>query len=494
MYRRGAAPLLVAAVTAAVFLPSLRNGFVSWDDWRTLIENPGYRGLGPAQLRWMLTTDFFCNYQPLTWMTFGLDFTLWGMRPFGYHLTSLLLHCANAVAFYFLCLALRGGGEVRDEDRWGAAFAAFLFSLHPLRVEPVVWASARRDLVSGLFFLLALLAWLRSARPSEPRPRRWLAAAIAAYFLSLMSKAAALAFPAVLVLLDVYPLKRRGRWVEKIPFAALSLIFAAIGAAAQSNCGALLTLAQSGAAARISHAAFGFVFYLGKTAWPAGLSPLYEHNAHGYAAVLAVGAGALAGLCVLARTKRLRPAAAAAVVYYLLMLGPVLAVQMGRQRAADRYSYLSCLAWPLLAGAGLSGALRNRKTGRASAVSAALLLGVLSLQTVRQQGVWADSVTLWRTVLRLDPDVNVGRPNLADALLERHRDGEAILYLEEQTRLFPDDRDSAARLARLIAELGVTRLDHARFHRDLANENALRGETEKAAWHERKALSYESGR
>src|SRR6266478_2852034 len=134
-------PAIVALLTLLLFLPALANDFVNWDDERNFVLNPNYRGLGWAQIEWMWTSHLLGRYVPITWMTLGLDYTIWGMNPFGYHLTSILLHAVNAVLFYFLALALlrlalrARSDEIQNRIPIGALFAALVFALHPLRVE-----------------------------------------------------------------------------------------------------------------------------------------------------------------------------------------------------------------------------------------------------------------------------------------------------------------------------------------------------------------------
>src|SRR5713101_4243176 len=159
-------PVLIALVTFAAFLPTLQNQFVKWDDDKNFLDNPHYRGLGWTHLRWMWTTHLG-HYIPLTWMTLGLDYLLWGINPFGYHLTSLLLHAANAVVFFFvvrriLTLALPNPSARGPALAVSAGFAALVFAIHPLRVESVAWVTERRDVLSGLFYLLAILVYLRA--------------------------------------------------------------------------------------------------------------------------------------------------------------------------------------------------------------------------------------------------------------------------------------------------------------------------------------------
>src|SRR5260370_4631864 len=164
------APALVGLVTLLLFLPALGNGFVNWDDEVNLVSNPHYRGLGWAQLRWMFGNTLGGHYIPVTWLSFGLDYVLWGMRPAGYHATSVALHAANAILFYFVARRLLHAAVQADGRSviLGAAVAALLFSLHPLRVESVAWATERRDVLMGFFTLLCGLAYLRAVERGGP--------------------------------------------------------------------------------------------------------------------------------------------------------------------------------------------------------------------------------------------------------------------------------------------------------------------------------------
>ena len=156
-------PAALALTTFIVFLPALKAGFVNWDDDTNFLDNANYRGLGLAQLQWMFTTFLMGHYIPFTWMTFGLDYVLWGMNPAGYHLSNILLHAANAVLFYFIALhLLRLNVPVCPADGpsapiLGSALATLLFAVHPLRAESVAWITERRDVLSGLFCLAAVL-------------------------------------------------------------------------------------------------------------------------------------------------------------------------------------------------------------------------------------------------------------------------------------------------------------------------------------------------
>src|SRR5436309_13698099 len=282
---------VVAFLTIVTFLPALQNGFAgNFDDAKNFLTNPHYRGLGLTQIEWMFTTTHMGQYVPLTWITLGLDYLLWGMSAAAYHLTSLLLHAVTAVLFYFVSRHLIGLATGRPDasaTAAGAAVAALLFAVHPLRVESVVWVTERRDVVSGVFYMLTLLAWFRAVE-REPRSRRWYWASVALFACALLSKALTVALPIVLLVLDVYPLRRlggaQGWWTpsarrvyaEKAPFVALAAVAAVIALVAIVRLGNMAALERLSLSERVGVSAFSLTFYLWKTLVPVGLSPLYE--------------------------------------------------------------------------------------------------------------------------------------------------------------------------------------------------------------------------
>src|SRR5256712_5936822 len=218
-------PLALALVTFAVFSSALSNDFVEWDDQVNLTGNEQYRGLGPTQLKYFFTTVLLGHYIPLTWLTFGLDYVLWGMTPTGYHLTNLLLYAANAAVLYLVALRMlaRATTLAGIPLRLGAVAATLFFTLHPLRAESVAWVTERRDVLSGLLFLLTILTYLKTCEASGRR-RYWLLAGSAGFYvLALASKGSVMGLPALLLVLDIYPLRQLGRrtLVEEIPFVLL---------------------------------------------------------------------------------------------------------------------------------------------------------------------------------------------------------------------------------------------------------------------------------
>src|SRR6266568_497507 len=335
-------PVLVALVTFAAFLPALQNQFVNFDDDKNFLDNPHYRGLAWTHLRWMWTTHLG-HYIPLTWMTLGLDYLLWGLNPVGYHLMSLLLHAANAVVFFFvvrriLTRALPSLSERGPALAVAAGFAALVFAIHPLRVESVAWVTERRDVLSGLFYLVTILVYLRACE-EEKRGRRWYWLAVATFVCALLSKAMVVNLPIVLLILDVYPLRRLGGavgwwseparrvYVEKIPFVLLATAAAAIAVMAQLSVHAAASLAQLSVPGRVAVSAYGLSFYLWKMVVPLNLSPLYPLSpivnpwampfVLSYTMVLAITAIALA-------LRRRVPGLPAAWSAYVVVLLPVL--------------------------------------------------------------------------------------------------------------------------------------------------------------------------
>lgn len=461
----------IFAATCLVFSPALRNGFVNWDDPVNFLENVHYRAFHWANLRWMFTNIVPGPYQPLSWLSLAVDYSLWGLNPAGYHLTSVLLHAANAVVYFLLgrrLLRLAKPELPETTNLIAAAVAALWFAVHPLRVESVVWATERRDVLSGLFFLLTLDAYLRSR--SEARGGRWYLISLAWFTLSLLAKGIGVTMPLVLLILDYYPLRRRldqlkSALLEKVPYALLAALFAAVGVLSQFRSGAAASLRALGPTERLAQCFFGLAFYFEKTIWPAGLSPMYARppDVHLVSPLFAAPAAAvlIAGAGLLAVRNRF-PALIAASAYYLVVLLPVLGlIPLGAQLAADRYSYLACLAWPLLAAGAL--AVKPRllpSLGFAGAGFSALL----AVATVRQIAAWHDSEALWRRALSVSPDNHIAHNYLANVLIGEGRIDEGLAQAEEALRLAPGYGDAHANLGSILMQRGDARgaIEHYR--------------------------------
>ncbi len=282
----------LALFVIAAFIPALDNGFVSWDDDDNFLDNPFYRGLGAAQLRWACSTFWLGVYQPLAWLLFGAQYVIWKLDPRGYHLTSILFHAANAVVLYFLTVKLlvRCRPDSLLRSPWtcaaSAGLATALFTVHPLRVEAVAWASCQPYLPCALFSMLAVLAYLRAFPRGSSRRWGWLVGSFVLFVAALLSKAVAVTLPAVLLILDVYPLRRfgngPGRWyrssarrvlLEKVPFVLVSLVFMGIAIAAKPQ--TQVYIKRYDASARLAQACYAPWFYMSKTVLPLGLVALY---------------------------------------------------------------------------------------------------------------------------------------------------------------------------------------------------------------------------
>ena len=511
-------PASVALATLMAFFPALLNDFVNWDDDKILYDNPFYRGLGWVQLKWMFSTFLMGHYQPLTWLSFAFDYQLWGMAPFGYHLTSLLLHSANAVLFY--CVSRRllkiAVGKLVDDERWrlelSAGLSALLFAIHPLRVESVAWATERRDVLSGLFYFLTVYFYLRAAAISLPSARhRWLGAAIVAYLLSLLSKATAITLPAVLILLDIYPLKRltgspsnwfkrdsRAVLYEKLPFLSLAIGFAITALVAQQVTGALKPLEQFDVLSRLLQAGFAYIFYLWKTIWPFGLAPIYELpiETGSWFWIFIFSTGAMIALTLgFYSSKQRWPTVFACWVYYIIVLAPVTGVaQSGPQLVADRYSYLACLGWPLLLAGGF---LRWWPSREAHAISprrlatAAMLLIVVTLGflTWQQTVVWRSPISLWQHGTEVEPLSSIAHYNFGRALERVNNQTAAIASYRRALAVNANYSKAHFNLARLLALNGFEseamahyrrvieiRPDEADAHNDLGLLLEMRGD------------------
>ncbi len=404
-------PAVLAGVVFVVFLPALSAGWVNWDDTTNFLENPHYRGLGPDNLKWMFTNSMG-HYMPLTWLTLGFDYVLWGMNPAGYHFTSVLLHAVNAILCYFFIVLLLQRvprGEIPDPVRRGAALAgSLLYAIHPLRVESVAWVTERRDLVAGFFFFLCLIAYLKALPgEGEGRMRRgWFAASVILFGLSLVSKAVGMTLPLALLVLDAYPLRRLGRRavIEKIPFALLMIGGILITVVGQETAGAMSGGATYTTAHIMTQPAYKLCFYIGKTFLPVGLSPLYPYRPPSSVfepKYVLCGIAALGVTALLVRYRRRVPALAATWFAFAFLLGPAVGpLQAGPHFAADRYTYLAALVWSLPVAVLLAGVAPAVRWKASLAVVA--VLAVLGALSYRQCRIWRDSEALWSHALSLD--------------------------------------------------------------------------------------------
>jgi tetratricopeptide (TPR) repeat protein len=424
---------VVAGATFAAFAPALWNDFVDFDDYG-ITSNPAYQGLGLAQLRWMFTTVATGHYMPITWLSLALDYAIWGLDPVGYHLTSILVHVGIALLFYR------------------------------------AWVSARNDILSSFFFVLTVLLYLEAHAAGRRRP--WLlAASTAAYFAALTSKAIVVTLPLVLVLLDVYPLRRlagrrpgRGVWLEKVPYAVLALGGAAIAYLPHRPVALSVDYPWS---ARVVVALHSLWFYPARTAVPAGLSPLYELPSRVDPLAPALLGGVLGALAISALVlglSRRWPAGLAVWTYHGITVAPVSGLVFTGWLAADRYGYLSGLGFALLLGAGVGllvdacarGRLRPWLAWAAGGMAGLSLVG-LALLSWQQIQVWRGAESLWREAVRATPECFICQTNRGLWLMTHGAPLSGLRHLDRAAALRPD-----LEVAHLNAAAGLARLGMAR--------------------------------
>jgi tetratricopeptide (TPR) repeat protein len=432
---RGPAALaacLLFAVVAGIYLPALSHPFITYDDPVYVSENPHVAaGLTWAGIRWALASTEASNWHPLTWLSHMADAQVFGLHPWGHHLTSVLLH---ALSSSLLLLALfRMTGAL-----WRSALAAALFGLHPLHVESVAWIAERKDVLSGLFWMLTLLAYAAYARRAAERRPAWgaYALALALFALGLMSKPMVVTLPCVLLLLDYWPLgrfraatMRAGLRIaaEKLPFLALSAVSCLITLRAQAGGDAVASAAEFPPGARAANALVAYCAYLGKCLYPHGLAVFYPSFAEPPPlrdALLA--AAALGAVTILAAAlARRAPYAAVGWLWFLGTLVPVIGlVQVGGQAMADRYSYLPLVGIFIWAAWALGDlAERHCRLRRPLACLCCAAVAGSAAAAEHQLSYWRDGETLFRHAAAVTKDNWVAHANLYATLKRRNDPG-----------------------------------------------------------------------
>src|SRR5688572_10315559 len=406
--------MLVACAAVGVQARALEGGILRWDDWDLLVLETRWRGLGSENLAWMFTTGHRGHFQPLTWISYALEYELAGMAQAldarVFHATNVALHALATALVFLFARKLFVLASPRAPAHWrelGAVLSALLFGLHPLRVESVAWITERRDVLSGVLFVGALMAWLaavergRNGRLSASRA----SIAFVLFALCALSKAFGMVLPLLFLLLDWWPLQRAPKvgWkrlvLEKVPFLAVSVAVALLALRSQEQAGALTGAERVDLLARSRLAAHALAFYPLTSLLPTDLSPLYEIPCDGVPAGAAFFAelASVATLCAAAWWSRTRfPAFTVAWCAFVITVLPVSGLALsGPQAAADRYTYHACIGFALLGG---SFALLPRARAAALAVGTAVTVA-LAAATRRQTAIWRDDVSLWTAAI-----------------------------------------------------------------------------------------------
>ncbi|HJT76518.1 MAG TPA: tetratricopeptide repeat protein, partial [Gemmataceae bacterium] len=469
--RRGAAfrhdallALALVLLALAAYAPVLRGGydFLNVDDDEYVTANPPVQaGLTGPSVWWALTAFHSHNWHPLTWMSLQLDRQLYGPGPFGFHLTNVLLHAANAALLFLALRALTGAV-------WRSVIVAAFFAVHPLHVESVAWVAERKDVLSTFFWMLTL--WAYAAYAARPGWGRYLLT-LAPFGLGLMAKPMLVTLPCVLLLLDWWPLGRlnagqggarplfasAGRLLaEKAPFFALAAGCCLLTLHAQQDI--VQSLDYLPLTYRLANVPLAYATYIGMMLWPAHLAVFYPHpGAHLSLGLATAAAGALLAFTALALAQaRRRPYLAVGWLWYLGTLVPVIGlVQVGRQALADRYTYIPLVGLFLLVSWGAYDLLGRVLLARRAAVPAvAGLLGVCLVLTWRQLPCWRDSAALWRQALAVSPEASIAHQGLARAL---EADGKIDEARAEYAEALRDDAGPVA-----YNDVGVFLAKHGR--------------------------------
>ncbi|MBN1391299.1 MAG: glycosyltransferase family 39 protein [Sedimentisphaerales bacterium] len=433
--------------TLAAYEPIRHNDFVLYDDYGDIIKNTHINnGITRHSVIWAFTSMDTANWFPLTRLSHMLDFELFGANPVGHHLTNVLIHLAGSLLLFLVLLRMTAA-------LWPSAFVAAVFALHPLHVESVAWAAERKDVLSGFFWILTILAYVYYAQ--RPNFRRYILVLIT-FAMGTMSKPMVVTLPFVLLLLDYWPLNRFGisknqdssqkpsamRLIaEKIPLFAMSAVLSVVTFIAQQRFWAVNTLESTSLSSRIANAFTSYIRYIQKTVWPGKLAVIYPAEGEIasraawilYAAVFIL----ITALCFY--IGRRRKYVLVGWLWYVGTLIPVIGlVKVGSHAMADRYMYIPMVGLLIIAGWGSKDLVGNRRLLKnALAVLAGALLLSSIIITRNQITFWQNTLTLFERALNVTTNNIAAEANYADALIKVGRTDEALLHLREAVRIRP---------------------------------------------------------
>ena len=510
--------LSLAAVTLAVFWNVQFHDFILYDDLPYVVLNRHVQsGLTGGSLFWAVTTMEMSNWHPLTWLSLMLDYDLFRLNPAGYHWTNLLIHIAGAILLFSLLRRM-------TEDIWKSALVAALFAVHPLHVESVAWVSERKDVLSAFFWFLTMGAYVRYTE--RPGAGNYLLI-IAAFSLGLLAKPMLVTLPFVLILLDIWPLRRLpvpftrsnrtlpddvgGRGVtwshalrEKLPFFFLALLSSVVTYLAQMSWKAMPSLEALPLETRLANALIAYVQYIVKMFWPVDLAFFYPYVLWWPPWILAGAMLLLTGLTILTmRVVERRPYLAIGWLWYLGTLVPVIGiVQVGSQAMADRYTYIPLIGLFIMIAWGvpeLMAKWRFRKPFLS--VLSVVVLSVLAGCSWQQVQYWRNSVTLFERALSVTSKNYLTHNNLGVALFLEGRTEEAVRHYNAALQIKPDYADAHYNIGMALAAQGKyeeaihryrealhVRPDDAGTHNNIGVALAAQGKVDAAIGHYTQAL------
>jgi tetratricopeptide (TPR) repeat protein len=474
--------VLLAVLTLAAFWQVRNNDFINFDDNIYITENVQVqRGLTAQGIEWAFTTGHATNWHPLTWISLMLDYELFGPNPAGHHLMALLFHIVNTILLFVVLRRMTGA-------LWQSAFVAALFAVHPLHVESVAWAAERKDVLSTLFWILTMGAYVYYVE--KPKVLRYLIVSLL-FALGLMAKPMLVTLPFVLLLLDYWPLGRykkteepkkqqaqkvapqismKSRFyrltLEKVPMIALAIASSVITFIVQRTGGAVSSIEGLPLGTRIANALVSYWKYIFRMVWPADLAIFYPYPLNALPAWQVAGAGLLlivaTGLVI--RAYRNWPYIGVGWLWYVGTLIPVIGlVQVGAQSMADRYTYVPLIGLFILIAWGLPELLSKWSARKvAFAAGAGVILLTFTAQTWSQVGTWRNSVTVFEHALSVTSDNWIAHQNLGFALAAQGKDAEAERHYVEALRLRPKLEGAHHGLGNVLVNLG--RADEAVAH------------------------------
>ncbi len=474
---------VIAAVTVALYLPMLHNGFINYDDPDYITGNTHVKaGLTWSGIAWAFQSGEASNWHPLTWISHMLDCQFFGLNPAGHHLTNLLLHAANAVLLFLLLNQLTGA-------RWRSAFVAALFAWHPLRVESVAWASERKDVLSAFFWMLSLIFYARYAKLEIKNQKSKIKNYLFSLFFfacGLMSKPTVVTLPFVLLLLDFWPLNRMRiaespapmpgqagmrnfKWIllEKIPFFALTAASCVITFMVQR--GALWSTASLTFHFRLANAIMSYVRYISKTFWPTDLALIYPYPHQWPLSGVVIVALVLVTWSVLFIwwAKRF-PYLVVGWFWYLGTLVPAIGlVQVGVQSMADRYTYLPGIGLLIALVWGFSDLLSSypQKKTIAAVIGGLVLIGCIAT-TSNQLSYWRNSLEIFLHTSEVTTDNYAAYDCLGKSLEQIGKTKDAAILYAQSVQLEPTYPMSQFDLGMMDLEQGKT--DEASNHLAIA--------------------------
>ncbi len=460
--------ILLAVATFAVYLPVWNHEFVQYDDDVYVTKNSNVQsGFSWQSIKWAFTSGYASNWHPLTWLSHMLDWQLFGKNAGAHHIVNVLFHVANTILLFVVLNRMTKGF-------WQSAFVAGLFALHPLHVESVAWVAERKDVLSTLFWLLTMLAYVRYAQ--RPSAGQYLVILVP-FALGLMAKPMLVTLPFVLLLLDYWPLGRLGSpkytikrlLLEKLPLLFLSAVSSVVTYLVQQKTGAMTPLPFN---ERVYNAICSYLAYIGKMVWPVRLAVLYPHPVNTLPVARAVAYGVILILITLfiIYYNRRHKYLLVGWLWYLGTLVPVIGiVQVGAQAMADRYTYIPLIGLFIIIAFGAAELLRNIPLKKIILTTLALciLIGCAVVTRIQLQ-YWRSSYVLFDRALTVIENNAVMQNNYANILSDLGRPEEAAKHLAESLKYIPNSPAIHNNYGNALRETG--KLDEAIDHYNFALE------------------------